>query len=357
MNPTVYLRRVTPGQTPEQWGDAARVVVMAAGLLNFVKRNDLMAIKLHVGEPGLKTFLPPQVARHVVSLAKERGARPFLTDTSVLYSGPRSNGVGHTEVAMRHGFTLEGAGAPFLPADGLEGNLERSIAIEGVHFKNVGIAVSIADADGLITVSHATGHLASGIGATLKNLGMGCASRKGKLLQHSDTKPFVRKAKCINCAACEDACPEDAISHDDDGKASIEDGKCIGCGECIAQCRSGAIGFNWDSASSMLQEKMVEHALGVIGSKKGKIGYLLGIVNLTKDCDCLGQGSPIVARDIGFAASMDPVALDQAAMDLVSQAEGKRLDELSYPELDGTVQLAYAQNLGLGSRRYDLVEV
>jgi hypothetical protein len=102
---------------------------------------------------------------------------------------------------------------------------------------------------------------------------------------------------------------------------------------------------------------MVEHAMGVMRVLGDDILYVLGLVSMTKDCDCLGKGSAVVARDIGFAASTDPVALDQAALDVVEKAEGQRLDQLAYPRCDGTVQLAYAEQLGLGSRRYELVDV
>lgn len=353
----VFLKRTPHGSSATAWNEAARVALDASGTLEFVRKRDLIAVKLHVGEPGLKTFLPPEVAGGVVACLRNRGARPFLTDSAVLYASPRANGAEHTEVANRHGFTLERTGAVFLPADGLEGNLERIVPIEGIHFREVGIATSLADADGVVVLSHATGHLASGYGGTLKNLGMGGASRKGKLLQHSDTKPRIRRAKCEACGDCMEACPEDAISQDDEGIAVIDDATCIGCGECIAHCRSDAVGFNWDSASATMQEKMVEHGLGVIRATKQRITYVLGLVSLTKDCDCLSAGSPVVAEDIGFAASSDPVALDQAALDLVQSTKHKSLAELSYPKLDATVQLAYAERLGLGSRKYDLVEV
>ncbi|MBN2192986.1 MAG: DUF362 domain-containing protein [Polyangiaceae bacterium] len=353
----VFLRRVSAAEPPEIWAEAVGSVLRAADPSSFIGNSDLVAVKLHVGEPGVKTHLPPEVAAEVVRYVRQRGARPFLTDTAVLYTGPRSTGVGHAEVAVKHGFTCDRTGAVFLPADGLVGNVEVAVPIQGQHFRSVRIARAIADAHAMVVLSHATGHLASGFGATLKNLGMGCASRKGKLAQHSDTKPFVKKARCQACGACIASCPEHALTAGEGGEAVLDEARCIGCGECIAQCRYGAIGFRWDSASAKLQEKMAEHALGAVRVVEGRVVYLLGIVSLTKDCDCLAPGSPIVARDVGFAASLDPVALDQAAMDLVAENEGKRLDELAYPGSDGTVQLAHAERLGLGTRRYTLAEL
>jgi uncharacterized protein len=352
----VYLCRV-PDATPGRWSEAVLRLLDHADLAGFAGRNDRIAIKVHVGEPGLTTALPAGIAGAVARRLRALNAQPFFTDTAVLYSGRRSNGPAHAEVAVEHGFTLEGAGAVFLPADGMAGNLEVETSIGGRHFGRVGIAEAIAHANGAVIVSHATGHMLSGFGATLKNLGMGCASRKGKLLQHSDTKPFLKEEKCASCAACVAHCPTGALSVAGGDRVRFDESICTGCGECLAHCRTGAIGFQWDSGSASMQEKMVEHALGVVRLLKGNLIYLLGVVNLTQHCDCWAPGSPRVAPDIGFALSADPVAVDQAAMDLVAAGTGKRLDQIAWPELDGLIQLSYAESLGLGSRKYQLTEL
>ena len=353
---TVFLCRV-PDALPAAWPDAVSRLLAHADLTRIAGKNDRVAIKVHVGEPGLETSLPPEVAGAVASRLRACGAQPFFTDTAVLYSGRRSSGVAHAEVAAERGFNLERAGAVFIPADGMAGNLEVEIAVDGRHYAKVGVAEAIAYANGAVAVSHATGHMLSGFGATLKNLGMGCSSRKGKLLQHSDTKPFVKESECTACAVCVEHCPTGALAVDDRGRARIDEATCTGCGECLAHCRSGAIGFRWDTGSAMMQEKMVEHALGTVRALKGKVVCLLGIVNLTQHCDCWAPGSPRVAPDVGFALSTDPVAIDQCALDLVAAATGRRLDQLAFPQLDGCVQLAYAEKLGMGSRSYRLVEV
>ncbi len=345
-----------PDAQPSRWPEAVDRLLKRADLPALFGANERVAVKVHVGEDGLKTALPPEVAGVVARSLRDIGTNPFFTDTSVLYPGRRSNGISHTEVAIERGFTLERSGAVFIPADGISGNLEVEIVVDGKHFEKVGIAQAIAGANAVVAVSHATGHMLSGFGATLKNIGMGCSSRKGKLLQHSDTKPFVREG-CTACGVCVEHCATGALSLDGDGGARIDEASCTGCGECLAHCRCGAIGFHWDSGSASMQEKMVEHALGTMRALKGKLLCILGVVNLTQHCDCWAPGSPRVAPDIGFALSLDPVALDQAALDLVSSATGKPLDRLAWPNLDGTLQLAYAESLGLGSRSYRLVEL
>ena len=346
-----------PHARPATWPDAAARLFDRADCLGFAAKNDRIAVKVHVGEPGVTTALPPEIAGVAARRLRARGAQPFFTDTSVLYTGPRSHGPGHSEVAAAHGFTMERAGAVFLPADGMVGNLEVEVAINGRHYDKVGIAEAIAHSNGAVIVSHATGHLAAGFGATLKNLGMGCSARKGKLLQHSDTKPFLRQSECSACAVCVEHCPTGALSLGPDDRIRFDESICTGCGECLAHCRNGAISFRWDTAPAMLQEKMVEHALGVARVLKGNYVCVLGIVNLTQHCDCWAAGSEAVARDVGFALSADPVALDQAGLDLVKKSAGRSLDKIAWPEIDGSVQLSYAEQLGLGSRKYDLVEV
>ena len=353
---TVFFCRV-PDETPATWPGAVDRLFDSADCLGFAGRNDRIAIKVHVGEVGLTTALPSEIAGTVARRLRAQGAQPFFTDTSVLYAGRRSHGPGHSEVAVAHGYTMEHAGAVFIPADGMVGNIEVEVAIGGKHFASVGIAEAIAHSNGAVIVSHATGHMVAGFGATLKNLGMGCSARKGKLLQHSDTKPFLRESSCTACAVCVEHCSTGALTLGSDGRIRLDDATCTGCGECLAHCRSGAISFRWDSAPAALQEKMVEHALGAVRALKGKLVCLLGVVNLTQHCDCWAEGSPRVAADIGFALSEDPVALDQAALDLVEGANGARLDQLSFPKIDGLVQLAYAESVGLGRRDYQLIEV
>jgi len=100
---------------------------------------------------------------------------------------------------------------------------------------------------------------------------------------------------------------------------------------------------------------MAEHALGFSRRLSPHIGYLTFIAHLTKDCDCMGKRQKPLCPDIGVLAGTDPVALDQAALDLVGERAGQSLEAMSYPRLDGTIQLAHAERIGLGTRRYRIV--
>ena len=326
-----------------------------AGLSGCFTKGDLAALKLHVGEPGTKTFVPPRIVKSLVSMMTVAGASPFLTDTAVLYKSPRDNGPGHLRVAMDHGFSPLGVGAPFLPADGLTGADAEEVPVGGAHFETVSIASAILKARSMLLLTHATGHLGTGFGGAIKNLGMGCSSKKSKLRQHHGQHPRIDIEKCQGCAVCADWCPTDSITVDE--KAVIDKGTCIGCGECIATCLMGAVEFDWSIMGKDLSERIVEHAAGAIRGKEGKLACVTVAMDITKNCDCLGVLEEPVVEDIGILASTDPVALDRAVLDLIMERAGKSLMDLSYPDRDGNYQIAYAAEIGLGTEDYDLVTV
>ena len=319
------------------------------------KPNALAAIKLHVGEPGNDTFVSPAIARALVSCVAATGAHPYLTDTAVLYRSPRDNAVGHARVAHVHGFGIEAVGAPFIPADGLRGDEQVEVEINGKHFDTVAIASGILQAGGLVVLSHATGHLGTGLAATMKNLGMGCGSRRAKLKQHHGQQPRIDPEACTACGNCAMWCPAGAIAVD--ATAEIDPAVCIGCGECMAVCRDDAVKHDWSKSGQELQERMVEHAAGVVRGHPNGVAYFASAQTITKDCDCIAERQQPLVADIGLLASHDPVALDQAVLDLVCARAGQSLQDLAYPEHDPTVQLSYAEALGIGERDVELIEL
>lgn len=336
--------------------DSMTKLFQAVALPDFLQAKDLVAIKVHVGESGCSTYMDPQLIAVAVSMARNAGAIPFTTDTAVLYRSRRTNAADHIVLAGEHGFDVSGCGAPFFPADGLRGDQEVKVSIKGNHYKEVSIAAALIEATSLIVFSHVTGHLGSGVGATLKNLGMGCSTRKAKLSQHSNMKPKIKAKKCTDCGECIEWCPEGAIT-DPDEIAVIDQSLCIGCGQCLAVCRFDAVAYNWGVAANELQERMVEHALGVWTKKKGEIVFVNIVQAVTKDCDCLGDAGEPLFPDIGVLVSRDPVAIDQAALDLVRKETGYGLNHFAYPGISEEHQILYAESLGLGSRQYRLVEV
>ncbi|HHY32535.1 MAG TPA: DUF362 domain-containing protein [Firmicutes bacterium] len=354
--------------------DKVGVLFDAAGFSELFEKDDLVAIKLHVGEPGNLAYIPPQLVRKVVDKVKAAGARPFLTDSNTLYVGRRSNAVDHTVSALENGFTYATVGAPFIVADGLTGHEHMKVRIDGVRLKEVRIGAAIAQADAMIALSHFKGHEATGFGGAIKNIGMGSASRSGKQEQHSGLKPAVRPEKCTGCGRCVKWCPTGALSvGGDDRKARIDPERCIGCAECTITCNNRAIRVEWEKGQEgSLQEKMAEYALGVVKTKEGKCGFMNFVMNVSPQCDCYAWNDAPIVPNIGILASRDPVAIDAASADLVNQAHalpGSAIEHIAsadphsdklaalYPEVDWTVQLRHGERIGLGTRDYTLVMV
>jgi hypothetical protein len=172
-------------------------------------------------------------------------------------------------------------------------------------------------------------------------------------MMHARFRPEVRQDKCIACAACAEHCPTGAITVPEGGKALLAAEKCIGCGECAAHCPSGAIPVNWGDSRG-LQERCVEFAAALLAAKPGRCGFLSLLTKITPNCDCMHDpGRPFVP-DLGALAARDVVAIDQAALDLVGRS-GSVAAAVPGTEIGLANELA--EGLGLGSRRYQLVEV
>jgi hypothetical protein len=341
----------------------------AVGLAEKIKKDALVAVKLHFGEAGNTAYIRPVFVRKIVDAIKDVGGRPFLTDANTLYVGTRSDSVGHLSTAIQNGFAYAVMGAPLIIADGLRGGNETAVTVNLKRFKRVHIASEIVRADAIVSAAHFKGHELSGFGGTIKNLGMGCASRKGKLAQHSTVSPKVTRKKCEGCGDCVEYCASDAISLVDE-KATIDRKKCIGCGECIIICPNEAIKIRWDQEIPAFLENMVEYTAGVLKGKETTATFLNFITQVSPACDCYPHNDAPIVADVGIVASNDPVAIDQASADLVNQAEGFAASALTtnfepgedkfralYPNVDWEIQLEYAEKLKLGTRAYDLVRI
>jgi uncharacterized Fe-S center protein len=164
-------------------------------------------------------------------------------------------------------------------------------------------------------------------------------------------------------------CAQQAISLFEE-KARIDMKKCVGCGECIIICPNQAIQIQWNQAIPVFLENMVEYTAGVLKGKENAAMFLNFITDVSPACDCYGHSDAPIVPDIGIVASNDPVALDQASADLVNQARGQKDSALTknfepgedkfrdiYPKIDWEIQLDYAQEIGLGTRDYELVGI
>ncbi len=336
-----------------------------AEIPDLIKAGDLVAIKLHFGEVGNLAFIPPPLVRVVVEMVKEKGGKPFLTDANTLYAGKRRNAVDHIETALKNGFSYETIGAPVIIADGLKGADYVNVPVNGKHFQSVKISSAIHHTDVVIAVSHVKGHDLFGFGGTLKNLGMGCGSPSGKQVMHSDLIPTVDPEKCTSCGTCVDKCPEGAIERVEKNRAYIQANLCIGCGECVAFCPVQAIPISWETDEATIQEKTAEYAWGVIKPKQRKCGFLNYIMNVTPDCDCAPWNDVPIVPNLGILGATDPVAIDQASLDIVNRApvmansvlgDKKEIADkfMAISGRDTSHIINHGHYLGMGRKQYEL---
>lgn len=362
----VYIARLRAQSRNENVVSRIQSLFRHAGFHDIIGERDFVALKIHFGEPGNTAFIPPYYVRPIVDCVRDAGGNPFLTDSNTIYHGKRSNAVDHIMTAHRHGFLPSVVGAPVIIADGLRGRDYVKVRVDLKHFKEVNIASAALGSEVIIGITHFKGHLLAGFGGTIKNMGMGFASRSGKQMQHSDVKPEVDPSRCRACFECMSVCPARAII-ERNRRAYIVRNRCIGCAECTATCRFGAIAVQWRTEARTFLEKMVEYAYGVLKDRLDRCGFYNFVINVTPECDCLAWSDRPIVNDLGILASRDPVAIDQASADLVNSASGLVNSALSSPDVDDKfrdlhnvpweVQLEYAEELGLGERKYTLVEI
>ena len=354
--------------------DKLRRVCIAAGIKDIDMDGKFVAIKMHFGELGNLAFLRPNYAKVVADLCKEQGGLPFLTDCNTLYPGSRKNALEHLTCAQLNGFWPMTTGCQVIIADGLRGTDEAEVPVpNGEYCKTAKIGRAIMDADIFISLTHFKGHESTGFGGTLKNIGMGCGSRAGKMIQHAAGHPEVQQSLCRGCHRCAKECGSDAITYDANNKAVIDQTKCKGCGRCIGACNFDAIYSQCDSANEMLDRKMAEYAAAVCA---GRPCFHVSLVqDISPNCDCHCENDAPILPDIGIFASFDPVALDQACADACLNAQPLPNSQLgqnlakpgwnchhdnfkdSNPNIEWKATLEQAEKIGMGTRQYVLKKV
>ena len=343
----VYIKKIDDWTSTEKINEGLLAVWhKIAEEKDLIKKDGFVAIKLTFGEEEASGYIKSAWLAGFIKLLKEKTENLFLLETNTLYRERRSNAVGHLNVALRHGYDLQSVGIPIIIADGLKGRDGQYIPIRATHFENVKIAKGVCESDSVIALSHVTGHMQSGFAGCLKNLGMGCASRTGKLLQHSKTLPEVTVEECIGCGECLKVCPANAIGLKKK-KALLVKERCIGCGECTVVCDAGAIEIKYDENAVKFQEKMVEYALGVKKVVDSKMACINFLYNVTKNCDCMSKNEQPIVSDIGIIGGLDPVSVDKASLDRIGIDVFKEI----YPEIDPMIQIRHAEKIKLGSNQ------
>ncbi|MEN6414588.1 MAG: DUF362 domain-containing protein [Veillonellales bacterium] len=349
-------------------------LVKQAGIEQIDFKDKFTAIKIHFGEPGNLAFLRPNYSKVIADLIKRKGGKVFLTDCNTLYVGRRKNALEHLDAAYENGYNPFTTGCQILIADGLKGTDTVNVPVPGGEYvKEAKIGRAVMDADIFISLTHFKGHELTGFGGALKNIGMGCGSRAGKMEMHSEGKPHVSGETCVGCGTCVKICAQSAITVTDK-KAAIDHSKCAGCGRCIGVCHSNAIVPAWDESNDILNKKMAEYALAVLHNRPHF--HISLMIDVSPNCDCHAENDLPSIPDIGMFASFDPVALDMACADMANQAPvlpGSYLAEqlkqqacsdgkpdyfhAAHPETNWRVCLDHAEKIGIGTKSYELIEI
>jgi uncharacterized Fe-S center protein len=306
----------------------------AAGTFDCVEKADLVAVKLHVGELGNPHYVQPFFVHDIVRKIKEAGGKPFLTDSNTYYNAQRNNGYDHMVTALMNGFNM----APFIVADGLRSENYRNVKTKGL-LKEIEVAGVIAEADAMIVVSHDKGHELSGFGGAIKNLGMGCTSRAGKLRQHRTVGLEIDESKCSGCGKCKQVC-EMSLPEIIGEKAKNVSPLCMRCSMCSHDCPTGAIK---QIHQENLCKALASAAYGVLSTfKRDKVSYVSFAKDITQYCDCLPNPGEIMMKDVGIFASYSPVSVDAAFLKLIDY----KVFNDEYP-VDCMLQVQEAKAIGI----------
>jgi len=324
----------SPWDTKNNLMDEAGRIYDASGTFESVEKDDLVAVKLHVGELGNPYYVQPFFVHDIIRRVKEAGGKPFLTDSNTLYHANRSNAYDHMNNALMNGFNM----APFIVADGLKSENYRVVPTKGI-LTEIEVSGAIAEADAMIVISHDKGHELSGFGGAIKNLGMGCTPRAGKLRQHRTVGIEIDQTKCTGCGKCKENC-EMELPEIIEGKARNISNLCMRCPMCKHGCPMEAISF---THQENICRALASAAYGVLSTfKPNKVSYVSFAKNITSNCDCLPNPGDIVIKDVGIFASDSPVSIDAA---FLSQIDYKVFNEASH--VDCMLQVQEAKALGI----------
>jgi hypothetical protein len=354
------------------------------------EEGDTVAVKLHMGEYFNTAYLRPILIRAICDKIKEHGGKPFVTDTTTLPYYEYINRVTAKDylfTAAMNGFTPESMGCPIIIADGAIGTDDYRIDLpEGFVLQEQYIAREIADADALIALSHFKGHPIATFGGAIKNIGVGCASKRGKYNLHlgghptygpqnSTFRPELCKGEaCRHSDQCASACPEGAIRIT---KNSIEwdRDKCKGCTCHLLKALTCGVFTIPEGYFEVTSAAIADSALALMKLKgRDKVGFINYAIDITPWCDCLCFSDAPMLPDIGVFASKDPVAIDQACLDKATEIAAipnHQADEYGVGDagvekfatasslfgVNAQVQLKVGERINLGSREYVLEKV
>lgn len=315
-------------------------------VLDVIEPGDLVAVKLHVGELGNPNYIRPFFVKHILDRIKEKGGKPFLTDSTTYYPERRSNAYDHYETAVANGFGY----AQFICADGLKGGYIVPIKTGDSLIPEVEVAGALYEADAMIVVTHLKGHPIAGVGGAIKNLGMGGVSKKSKLAQHRLVGMKLEIEKCSACGSCAEVC-RFGFPHIEDEHVVIDTPECMRCPMCSAACPEGVITLE---NRERLCKGLAIAAKAVLDTfRPEKVGFLNFAVTVSTVCDCGPTQEEMLGPDVGIFAGFSALSIDVASF---SSIDTGRLNEMHHT--DCWEQTRYLASLGgVGSEDPEIKEI
>lgn len=362
----------------------------AAGFNDLIEPGDVVAIKLHMGEYNNTAYLRPVYARALVEKVKSLGADPMVVDTTTLPYFPyssRATALDYLNTVARNGYTNAAMGCPIVIADGYIGTDDMKIDLpEGFILKEQYIATGIGLADVMIAMSHFKGHPMGTYGGAIKNIGVGCASKRGKHNLHLGGHPKYglnnqafhpqrcTHEECPEIEMCKNLCPFHAIVHTKDEILFHRD-KCTGCLACLGVLGMCGVSFLPDDFFDVTAAAIADSALAAVKAVGAdKCGFINMALDISPWCDCVNFSDRPIVPNLGIFASSDPVAVDSACIEMAKQSAGmpgslamdKGAMEPGIPKFSAcgsfmgvseNIQPNVGQKIGLGKREFELVKV
>ncbi len=326
-----------------------RRILRKSNILEEISKEDRVAIKLHVGEYKNPAHVHPLYIKELVSGLLEKGCEPFLTDTTTYYCGNRFSAVGMLKNAFYHGFSLANIGAPFIVADGLGDNEGFSVKVRS-PLNEVVVPTLFKEVDKMIVFSHCKGHALTSFGGSIKNVAMGCVTKKSKLAMHKFVNFCYDDSLCDGCNACKEACDRE-IPVIKNGKRVLSLEKkedCMHCPSCMEACTRGAIKLSERERLEQVLPIAVEGLFKVLG--KENVASINWGANIVEYCDCMPYPGKVIRDNTGIYISKDIVAVDKAFLD-DAKKDTFMFDERPNPE----IQTIEGEKIGIGKMEYEKV--
>lgn len=303
-------------------------------------RGKTVPVKLHMGEKGNKYFSRPALVKQVIDALKAMHMEPFLFDTTVAYPGARHTKTGYLNLAGINGFTRETVGCGVVIDDS-----GVPTTVEGRSYE---VAAHLKEATHIFALTHVKGHIQSGMGGAIKNFGMGGVTKETKIQIHHGSRPMYQKDACTFCGVCAEVCPFKSITVTNHAWKNDKH-SCFGCGVCVDACKNKAI----QCQDADMQFLLACSAKACVQDKN--VVYLNELKRIARGCDCDPAAGPIICPDIGYLVANDPVAIDQASLDLIHEVKPHIFETIN--KVSPLKQIKYAEEIGLGSSSYDFIEI